>query len=163
MIPARSLHRSPQRSRARSMADLAIAFALLGAGLATLASCTPRGKEETAMLARAVDRVRSAPESDKTAAAAALEAVPCDEQQAICDVKAECVVFAKKTVAGLARKSEVERTLADVQAGKLAPTDPAAEALAGKLDEASALLKEGEAALVECDQRLAHLKSEWHL
>ncbi len=125
-------------------------------------ACTPRGKEETAMLIAAVDRVRSAPEASKGEAVAPLKAVPCDEPS-ICEVKAECVAFAEKTVAGLALKTEVERTLVDVKAGKVAAADPAAQALPGKLDDASRLLREGETSLVKCDERLVHLKRQWRL
>ena len=125
-------------------------------------ACTPRGKEETAMLIAAVDRVRGAPDASKSDAVAPLKAVPCDEPS-ICEVKKECVAFAEKTVAGLALKTEVERTLAAVTAGKLAAADPAAQALPGKLDDASRLLREGEASLVKCDERLVHLKREWRL
>lgn len=114
------------------------------------------------MLIAAVGRVRSAPEASKAESVGVLKAVPCDEPS-ICEVKTECVAFAEKTVAGLALKTQVERTLADVKAGKVAAGDPAAQALSGKLDDASRLLREGEASLVKCDERLVHLKRVWRL
>jgi hypothetical protein len=121
--------------------------------------CTPRSKaaDETTLLVAAVDRVRAAPNENKAATVPTLEAVPCTVD-AVCATKRLCVEFAKRTVDGIALKTEVEKSLADVKAGKLAPDSEAAQSLYGKLDESAKALKEGEAALLKCDQELQRLK-----
>lgn len=124
--------------------------------------CTPRDKEEAATLITAVERVRAAPNEAKASQVPALEAAPCSDAS-LCETKKECVTFAKSTVQGLALKAEVERALADVKSGKLKADDPAAQALPGKLDDASRALKDGEAALLRCDERLVRLKREQRL
>ncbi len=129
---------------------------------ACAAGCTPREKEEVAILAQAVARVRAAPDALKRDAVPMLRDAPCSAPE-LCATKERCLKFAERTALGLQRKGEVEAALADVKAGKLRADDPAAMALPGKLDEAAEALKEGEASLLQCDAELAQLKRRWQL
>lgn len=138
------------------------AFVLASVLALSSAACTPRDKEEAALLVHAVDRVRAAPDGSKHDAVPLLRDAPCSAPE-LCAVKRGCLTFAERTVVGLERKAEVEAALADVKAGKLRADDPAAMALPGKLDEAAQALKEGEAALLKCDADLAQLRRRFQL
>lgn len=143
--------------------DSIVVAAVVACGLgALLGGCTPREKDEAAILIHAVERVRAAPDLTKRDAVPMLREAPCSAPE-LCAVKQGCVTFAERTVVGLERKAEVEAALADVKAGKLKPEDPAAAALPGKLDEAAQALKEGEAALLKCDADLAQLRRRWQI
>jgi hypothetical protein len=119
--------------------------------------CTPKAKVEAEMLVDAVGNLRTAGNQEKARHLPALEAVPCSDAAA-CEAKKICVAFAKKTIAGTQMMAVVQRGLGDVKAGRLDAKDPAAGALYARLDEASKALKEGEDALLRCDEKMMALK-----
>jgi hypothetical protein len=131
--------------------------ALLTMTIVALAACTSATKREAAALADAVDRFRIAEDAQKPGAAAMIRAAACTDA-AVCDVKTACVSAGDKTARALELKSEVEARLADLESKKLAPDDPAARALPLKLDESERLLREGRAAMHDCETKLSALR-----
>lgn len=119
--------------------------------------CKPSVKEDAALLIAAVEKMRATPDEGKGSLVSTLEAVPCTAP-AVCDAKKDCVAYARAAVTGHTFKVEVERGLADVKSGKLRADDPAAQALFQKLDESAKAIKEAEAALIRCDEKVLQLK-----
>jgi hypothetical protein len=132
---------------------------LVVAGLASalLTACSGPGKREASALSDAVDRYRRADDASKEAAGQAVSAVECTDSR-VCEAKQACVAAVEPTTRALALKNEVARLLVDLEAKRLAPDAPEAEALPAKLDEAERLLKEGRAGMARCDARLTDLR-----
>ena len=130
----------------------------LGVALA-LAACS-HAKEESRGVTAAVERWRAAVDADKEAAADALAAAPCTDAE-VCEAKRACLEVATPTVKSLALKTEVERTLAEIRAGRIARESPEAQALPGKLDEASRLLSEAASRIEPCDTRATALERKY--
>jgi hypothetical protein len=122
-----------------------------------LAGCGNSAKREATSLAEAVDRFRQAGGASSQAQAAAVAAVPCTDDR-VCDAKRACVEAIDPTSQALALKDEVTLKLADLQAGRLSPDAPEAQALPGKLDDASRLLREGHTKMEACETKLTDLR-----
>lgn len=137
---------------ARRTLKLALAWALL--------SACATDKAEARALAAAVERFRIAADADKPAAAATIATVACTDTL-VCDAKASCVTASDATAKGLGLKADVERLLADVQAKRLSPEDPAAKALPDTLDDADRLLKAGHHDMKSCDEKVISLKLKY--
>jgi hypothetical protein len=120
-------------------------------------SCAGSAKRETATLAAAVDQYRRADNTSKGTQAERVAAVECRDAQ-VCSAKAACVAALGPTMQALALKDEVTHRLADLEHKRLAPDSPEAQALPGKLDEATRLLGEGRVKMADCDKRLADLE-----
>jgi hypothetical protein len=133
-----------------------LAIALVGA-VALLAGCESARDREAASLATAVERFRQADNLERPQRVEPVKAVACTAPE-VCAAKAACLKGIEPTVKALALKAEVERGLADLKSGTLAPDSPEAAAMPKKLDEAEALLKEGKAAMDRCDQALGDLR-----
>ena len=131
--------------------------ALAVAAVAALGGCTNDARSQTTALSNAVARYHLADNPDKPSAAEGIARVACTEAD-VCAAKKACVDGSASTVRGLALKAEVESVLAQVNAQKIAPGDPRASALFGKVDEGKRLLEEGHVTLETCDTLLAALK-----
>jgi hypothetical protein len=130
--------------------------------LLALAACAPSAKREAASLVAAVDRYRQAELAGKGAAAPAIAAVACQDPE-VCAAQRACVASADPTVQGYALKAEVEASLADLQAGKISRDEATARGLPQKLDQASRLLGQGQAALGDCDAKVVALRLKYAL
>jgi hypothetical protein len=139
---------------------LSVTLAAL-AGLA-LGACAPSAKREAASLVAAVDRYRQAEPAGKGSTAPAIAAVECKDAD-VCATKAACVAAADPTARGYALKAEVETSLADLQAGKITRDEATARELPRKLDDASRLLDQGQAALGDCDAKVIALRLKYGL
>jgi hypothetical protein len=119
-------------------------------------------KNEAASVLNAVDRYRRAENAQKPAQAAALESVQCSDPE-VCDVKATCLQSAQATARALVLKAEIEKGVADIEAGRLSKEDPAAQALHGKWEESVRLLEEGHKLMPACDDKVLSLKRKYGL
>jgi len=84
-------------------------------------------------------------------------AVACTDAE-VCAAKQVCLAAIVPTTRALVLKDEVAARLGDLQAKRLAPDAPEADALPAKLDEAERLLHEGRAKMTECDAKLVGLR-----
>jgi hypothetical protein len=134
---------------------------LLPGMLLIIAACSS-AKPEAAMLVASVDRFHRASNDDRPARADAITQVVCRDDD-VCSAKNLCIEATTATATALRLKHEVELTLAEVESGKRDPGDPAAKLLAGKLDQASLLLKKGHDAMPACDQRILVLRERYGL
>lgn len=125
--------------------------------LILVSGCKPSAKEDASLLIAAVAKLRATPDAEKAPLVPTLEAVPCS-LPAVCDAKKDCVTYAKAAVTGHTFTVEVAQGLADVKSGKLRADDPAAQALYPKLDESAKAIREAEAALIRCDEKILQLK-----
>ncbi|MDB4946343.1 MAG: hypothetical protein JWP97_5877 [Labilithrix sp.] len=130
--------------------------------LATIASlavtgCRGSDKQQAAQVSEAMDRFRKAPNAAKPDLVAPLRAVPCRAPD-VCRARDACLVSAEATARALVLKNEVERAIADLDAGKLAKESAEAQALGTKLGESSRLLDEGFAGLASCDDQVMALR-----
>jgi hypothetical protein len=121
-----------------------------------LGGCTGSAKREGAALTDAVDRYRRAESSAKAAQGQAAFAVTCSDAE-VCAAKQACLAAIDPTTRALSLKDEVAARVVDIQAKRLAPDAPEADALPGKLDQAELLLREGRAKMAVCDAKLGAL------
>jgi len=122
----------------------------------TLGACAGSARRESAALADAVDRYRRAENGSKASQGQSVLAVACTNAE-VCAAKQACLAAVDPTTRALALKDEVAARLVDLQAKRLAPDAPEADALPGKLDEAERLLREGRAKMADCDAKLVLL------
>ena len=125
--------------------------------LLALAGCQGTTKREVAALAATVDAFRGADAATRAARARAVVDVACADEQ-VCDAKRACVAAIDPTSRALGLKDEVEQRLGDIQAKRLPPDAPEAQALPAKLDEAERLLREGRAGMDLCERKLSELR-----
>ena len=136
---------------------------LLGVSVfASLVACSSGAKREAGSLVEAVDRFRRAENVAKPAAAAAVRATSCTDAE-VCAARTACLAAIDPTTRALELNAEVERALVELEAKRLAPTDPAARELPKKLDESERLLGQGKAAMVACDEQTLALKLKHRL
>lgn len=133
-------------------------FRVILVGVLALAGCGNAGKRDASALTEAVDRFRGAgSDVARAAQAEAVASVSCSEAR-VCDAKATCVEAIGPTAKALALKNEVGMKLADIEAARMAPDSTEAQALPGKLEEATRLLREGHKKMDECDTKLTDLR-----
>jgi hypothetical protein len=130
--------------------------------LAALVACSSVAKREAGSLVEAVDRFRRAENPAKPAAANDVRVAACTDAE-VCAAKAACLAAIEPTTRALEINAEVERALADLEAKRLAPSDPAARELPKKLDQSEGLLKQGKAAMPACDAQTLALKLKHRL
>jgi exonuclease VII small subunit len=125
-----------------------------------LAACEASAKREATSLDEAVDQYRRAEGSSREAASAAVGALSCSAPD-VCDAKKACVDAIGPTTRALALKEEVARVLDAMQrdAGTLEPDG--ARDLPAKLDEATALLREGREKMGDCERKLGDLRARY--
>jgi hypothetical protein len=128
----------------------------------SLFGCGSGAAREAASLVAAVDRYRRLDGASKAAQASAVADVACSDAQ-VCAAKQACVAAIVPTTRALALKDEVTARLADLQANRLAPSAPEAQALPDKLDEAERLLHEGRDKMGECEKGLTDLRVRYRL
>jgi hypothetical protein len=126
-----------------------------------LPACAGPGKSEAIALTHAVDKFLHAAGPAGTAEAQAVAAVSCTDER-VCDAKQVCVGAIDPTAKSMALKDEVSQRLADIEAHRLTPDSPAAQALPAKLDEASRLLRDGHDRMAVCETKLADLQVAFH-
>jgi hypothetical protein len=125
-------------------------FSLLGA-------CGGSAKREASSLSEAVDRYRHATPSTSAALGMSVGAIACTDAQ-VCDAKRACVAAIDATERAVVLKEDVSARLTDMEGARLAPDSAEAQALPGKLDEATRLLREGHTNMDDCDRRLTDLQ-----
>ena len=113
-------------------------------------------------MVEAMDRFRKADNAAKPGQVEALRAVKCSAAD-VCRARDACLASAEATSKALRLKSEVEQGLKAVEADAMPRDSAEAKALAGKLDEAESLLKEGFQALPPCDDQVMGLKRKYQL
>ncbi len=121
-----------------------------------LGACGDTRRREAGHLALAVQRYRTADNPKKPGLADELSAVPCSDPD-VCSAKATCVKTASATAKALRKKSEVEQVFVQLDGGRLSREDPRLEVLMKTLDEAEALLEEGQDGLFACDEGMRAL------
>jgi hypothetical protein len=128
--------------------------------VASFVACAGSAKREASILVAAVDRYRRADSTSKLAEARTVAAVACTDAK-VCGAKRACVAALDPTARALTLKDEVARRVDDLQAERLAPDSPEAQALPGKLDEAEKLLREGRTKMPDCEKQLTDLQVEY--
>jgi hypothetical protein len=133
--------------------------ARLGALLVVLAgaACTATGRRETAALEDAVDRFRHSQSQSRAELAQVVAGVPCTEAS-VCDAKTACLAGIEPTTRALLLKDEVASRIGDLEKKRLAVDSPEAQALPGKLEEATRLLEIGRTKMTDCERRLIDLR-----
>ena len=126
--------------------------------LLVLLACEGGERREAERLADAIVRFRHASNAEEPATAADLRKVSCTTED-VCRTRDTCLVAADGIAKALRLKNEVEKGIADLDAGKLSLDD--AQSLPQKLDEADRVLKDGYTALPACDTQLAALKKRY--
>jgi hypothetical protein len=122
----------------------------------SLGACAGSARRESAALADAVDRYRRADNGSRASQGQAVLAIVCTAAE-VCAAKQACLAAIDPTTRALALKDEVAARLADIQAKRLSPAAPEADALPSKLDEAERLLHEGRTKMADCDAKLVKL------
>lgn len=111
-------------------------------------------------MAEAMARFRKADNVAKPAMVDALRSVRCTAAD-VCRARDACLASAEATARSLRLKNEVEQGLSAVEKGVVAKDSAEARALGPKLDEAESLLREGFAALPNCDDQVMGLKRKY--
>src|SRR6516165_8173491 len=101
--------------------------------------CHGSGKGQAAALDEAVDRYRRAAGAERASASQAVADFPCVSPD-VCAAKETCESAVVATTRALALKDEVALAVGELQDGRMPRDAAAAQALAGKLDDASLLL-----------------------
>jgi hypothetical protein len=135
---------------------LAIALVVVVVG------CESADRREANSVVTAITRFRQADNASTPSAVEALKSTPCSVTE-VCKAKDACVAAGEATAKALTLKSNVERSLAKIEKGEMAPDSPEAKALATKLDEAETLLKQGHESLPACDEQVQALKRKHRL
>jgi|GEM_PF-1006653 len=140
----------------KMLAGRSLLALLLLVGLPS-AACDSAERRDAATVVAAVGRFRSADNASTPAMVEALKATPCTSPE-VCKTRDDCVATGEATAKALRLKSEVEQGLTALEKGTLSKDSPEAQELAGKLDEAESLLKQGHEGLAKCDERVQALK-----
>jgi hypothetical protein len=114
-------------------------------------------KREATSLLAAIERYQQADNATKATQVPAVAAVSCSDAQ-VCEAKRACLAAIQPTAQALTLKDYVSARIDDLQARRLSPDSLEAQALPGKLDSATQLLKEGRARMPECERKLADLR-----
>lgn len=135
--------------------------ALVAMSLLVLAGCEKAGRKEAADLDRAVAAYREAENARKPDLAARISGVAC-AQPDVCDARDKCVVTAKATGEGLAKKHAVEAFMAN-ELPKLEKGDPKALEMLVELDAAEKLMITGRDTLPPCDEAMRAIRKAYDL
>jgi hypothetical protein len=149
-------HRFVRRvNRTLPMARGSFAFSLVVAvGLGPV-GCS--AKRDAAALVAAMERFQRADNATKASQVPGVAAVSCADPQ-VCETKRACLAAIEPTAQALTLKDEVSARIEDLQAKRLSPDSPEAQALPGKLDSATKLLSDGRAKMPDCERKLAELR-----
>ncbi len=134
---------------------------LLMAVASVVAGC-PSARPEVALLAEGVEQFHRASNADRPARADALARIACRDAE-VCAAKTACVEATAATAAALRSKQEAEALVAELEAGKRTSDDPLVQALPGKLEAASQLLKKGHEIMPLCDHKVLVLRERYGL
>lgn len=138
------------------IAALALALALA----IPLAGCDSAEKKDAQVVVDAIRRFRQAQTEDIPVLVEALKATECKFEDS-CAAKRECLKTGEPTAKAIKLKAKAERVLADIDSGKVDTTSADALTVLTGLDEASKLLKEGQAAIPACDESVEALKRKY--
>lgn len=127
-----------------------------------LPACSTGARQEAAQVVEAMDRFRKADNAAKPSTVETLRAVKCSAAD-VCKARDACLASAEATSKALKLKSEVAQGLTAIETDAMPRSAPEARALPAKLDEAESLLKEGFAALPQCDDQLMALKRKYQI
>ncbi|MFO0742308.1 MAG: hypothetical protein U0270_40920 [Labilithrix sp.] len=139
-------------------------FAL--AVLATMASavlvtgCDSAERRDAQVVIDAIRRFRQAQAEDIPPLVEALKATECKFEDS-CRAKTACLKTGEPTAKAIKLKSNAERVLHGIDSGKLETDSAEALTVLKGLDDASALLKEGQAAIPACDEAVDALKRKY--
>lgn len=141
---------------------LVLAVGLSAAALAALPGCDSAERRDAASVLIAIQRFRTAPNETLPSMVDNLRSTPCASTDA-CKARDECLALGELTARALRLSNEAEQTLAALKKGTVAESSPEALLVPKKLDEASALLKQGHEGLPRCDEAVQALKRKHHL
>ncbi len=127
-----------------------------------IAACESGPRREASSIVIAVERFRQADNASRPSAAEALRAAACSDTE-VCEARDACLAFTEPTARALRLKHDVEAGLRDMESGALAADSGAARALPQKLEQAEAMLLEGQSRLGACDDRILALKRRHRL
>lgn len=127
-----------------------------------LAACDSAERRDAQVVVEAIRRFRQAQAEDIPPLVEALKATECKTDDS-CRAKRDCLKTGEPTAKAIKLKSNAERILAGVDSGKLDTDSAEALTVLKGLDEASALLKEGQAAIPTCDESVDALKRKYSL
>ena len=136
-----------------------IAWAL---SVAVLPACDSEERRDAQVVIDSIRRFRQAEALDIPPLVEALKATTCKFADS-CKAKDQCLKTGEPTAKAIKIKSKAERVLAGVDSGKVDTESADAMTLIKSLDEASALLKEGQAAIPACDEAVDALKRRYSL
>ena len=142
---------------AGAMPRVSRACSAMGLVTALVSGCQGAGKGQAAALDDALDRYRRAVGPERASASRALAEVPCTGSD-VCAAKETCLAAVDSTTRAFALKDEVALAVGDLQAKRMAPDAAAAQALPGKLDEATLLLGQGRGKMADCEKMLVDLR-----
>ncbi len=127
---------------------------------ATLSACDGTERTESENLFHVIERFRVAENRDKPGLVKAIEDAPATSA-GVGPAKAKCAFAAKQLSKAVSISNEVDVTLGQIEKDGKGKSDPRAEPLGRRLDEAEALLKEGHLAMQECETSLTPLRKKY--
>lgn len=136
------------------VAVLAMSTGLLATG------CDSAERKDAQVVIEAIRRFRQAQAEDIPPLVEALRATECKFEDS-CRAKTACLKTGEPTAKAIRLKAKAERVLAGVDSGKVETDSADALSLLKGLDEASALLKEGQGAIPACDEAVEALKRKY--
>ncbi len=134
-----------------------VARTACGLLFASVAACNPEPRRQAARLLLAAEHFRRAQNIDKPQLIDEVRRTQCDPEP-ICRARELCLASFSPTADGLRRKAALDKALVEVKRGSLPQTPEALEGLSASLDEAEALLREGNDRLPPCDEALLALR-----
>jgi hypothetical protein len=145
----------------KSLVRLVLVAVVFSAPLA-LAACDSAERKDAQLVLDAIRRFRQAQAEDIPPLVEALKATPCKFDDA-CKAKSECLKTGEPTAKAIKLKANAERVLNGIDSGKVDTTSTDALTVLTGLDEASKLLKEGQAAIPACDEAVDAMKRKYSL
>ena len=137
-----------------------IPVAVLACAGSLLVACDSAEKRDAQVVVDAIRRFRQAQTEDIPVLVEALKETNCKFEDS-CGAKRECLKTGEPTAKAIKLKANAERVLAGIDSGKIETTSAEALTVLTGLDEASNLVKEGQAAIPACDESVEALKRKY--
>lgn len=141
----------------RLVTPLGLVF-LIGSPL--VAACDSAERKDAQIVVEAIRRFRQAQTEDIPVLVDALKGTECKFEDS-CAAKRECLKTGEPTAKAIKLKANAERVLAGIDSGKVETSSAEALTVLTGLDEASKLVKEGQAAIPACDESVEALKRKY--
>jgi hypothetical protein len=125
-------------------------------------ACDSAERKDAQVVVEAIRRFRQAQTDDIPPLVEALKATECKFEDS-CKAKQECLKTGEPTAKAIKLKANAERVLAGIDAGKIETTSADALSVLTGLDDATKLLKDGQAAIPACDESVEALKRKYSL